>query len=342
MIFSILFMPAAGRCENLRFVFLADSRGDSHKDLINSDVLSAIVEKITELSPKPSFVVFGGDQAHVHDFADFQKIMQPLTKAGIKLYTTLGNHELYSEGVSGFLFLNQRQFQLYFTGNPINGPAGYARLVYSFESPGHDAVFVILDPYYLTQNMPAVLSGTFDSAQLSWLLQKLAATKATHKFIFTHAPFSYMNWGDPSDPEEGSPPPDITNTILWDIVDAYQFDMFLCGHQHLYSRHAVGNSTVLTPARTAPIYQNNVVQQLTGTCGAPIDTGNVQVDRTEWNVSNSADTYYFSVMDIAGDTVTVTSYKGFVDKSKYAPFDCYTIQKNGTAPQKVTTIACSE
>ena len=49
------------QCE--RFVFLADSRGNSTSDLINTTVLTAINNQILALSPRPSFVIFGGDQA---------------------------------------------------------------------------------------------------------------------------------------------------------------------------------------------------------------------------------------------------------------------------------------
>ncbi len=70
---------------------------------------------------------------------------------------------------------------------------GYERLVYSFESPGGDAFFAVLDPYYLTADDPTPnLTGTFDNTQLDWLAAQVAQTKATHKFLFTHGPYYYV------------------------------------------------------------------------------------------------------------------------------------------------------
>ncbi len=62
--FSISLQPVSGYCENLRFVFLADSRGDSLEVPINTTVLNAIIAQIQLLSPPPAFVVFGGDMAY--------------------------------------------------------------------------------------------------------------------------------------------------------------------------------------------------------------------------------------------------------------------------------------
>ena len=98
-------LPAGG--ETLRFVFLADSRSGQPtvhdpkpKDLINTAALNAINDAILQLSPRPSFVVFGGDAAYrgryngAYTFDAFREVMAPLTDAGIALYTMVGNHEL--------------------------------------------------------------------------------------------------------------------------------------------------------------------------------------------------------------------------------------------------------
>ena len=108
-IFSAVLLPASGYCENLRFVFLADSRSEtrptdpSNLDLaINTPVLKAIIAQIKLLSPPPAFVVFGGDMAYrgcftfsdtpYYIFQTFKDLFDPLTKAGIPLYTAIGNH----------------------------------------------------------------------------------------------------------------------------------------------------------------------------------------------------------------------------------------------------------
>ncbi len=331
----------SGHCETLRFVFMADCRGNSASDLIDTTVLKAIDEQILALSPRPSFVIFGGDQArygysHPHsrgeyNFKKFKDALKPLTDAGIKLYTVLGNHELYREGgtengeITGDFFLeNQQEFQKEFTDNPTNGPAGYERLVYSFESPQNDAFFAVMDCYYLAQDAPGTdLHGRFDDTQLAWLGDQLKKTKATHKFVFAHAPY-YQIIGEQSKQN-------TTFTSLWKILDENRVDFFACGHIHLYSRKTIDSSINPDPQLPKPVsWKNRVVQLLSGTCGAEVDTGTPTVDRSAWHVFNDAKTYYFSVVDINGRNVKVKSYGGTA--APYQLIDQFTIPPHGTLP----------
>ena len=284
------------------------ARGNSNTDLINTTVLTAINNQILALSPRPSFVIYGGDQAYrgcvngTYSFQAFKDAMAPLTKAGIPLYTVLGNHELTNSDDSGtsFRLLNQQQYQQAFSGNPAKGPNephhSYDHLAYSFQSPGGDAFFAVLDPYHLTADQsPPNLTGTFDDTQLNWLAAQVAQTRATHKFVFNHGPYYYV-----VPPEnEGGGPPDITYTKLWSILDNNHFDLYCCGHIHLYSRKTIDSSIAPDPQTTPPIqWHNNMVQLLTGTCGSPIESGPFIEDPTQWNVHSAANTYYFSVVDI--------------------------------------------
>ena len=316
---SAVLPTVSGHCENLRFVFMADGRGDALDDQINIPALETINAQILALNPRPSFVIYGGDSVYrghsggVYNFPQLIAAMKPLTDVGIKLYTVIGNHELYDEGTPGFVLANQQEFQNTFTDNPSNGPPGYERLVYSFESPGGDAFFAIGDCYYLTADDPnpalnqegdSSQSGTFDVIQLAWLENQLAKTKAKHKFFFAHAPY-YKIVGDQSSQN-------TSFTELWSILDNYHVDLFGCGHEHLYSRKNIDNSIAPAPQWSPPFqWKNNVTQLLTGTCGAPIDDGTLVVDRSAWHVFNDANApnnYYFSVIDINGSKVNVTSY----------------------------------
>jgi len=196
--------------ETLRFVFLADSRSASHgdppapADFINTPVLNAIVTQILALSPRLAFVVFGGDMAYrghykssttsFYTFQAWKDVMAPLTEAGIPVYTTMGNHELYDTHAGTFVLANQTEFQAVFSDNPSNGPPGYERLAYSFTSPGGDAFFAVLDSYYITVDRPVTdLSGNIDDTQLIWLAAQVAQTSATHKFLFIHTPYYYVS-----------------------------------------------------------------------------------------------------------------------------------------------------
>lgn len=340
-------LPASAYGENLRFVFLADSPMGNPPPLINTNILTPIINQILALSPRPSFVVHGGDQATcgglngTYNFELFKTAMAPLTNAGIKLYTVLGNRELYNPTLnpaapSTFYLANQQQYQQAFASNsnPANGPPGYEQLVYSFASPGGDAFFAVLDPYYLTGDVPNPnITGTFDNTQLNWLAAQVAQTKATHKFLFTHGPYyNVINEGS-----GGGPPPDITYTNLWRILDNNLFDAYFCAHVHLFSRKAIDSSIAPNPQLTPPVqWRNNVVQVINGGAGAPIVTNPPYppiVDPALWHVSQAADTYYFTVVDISGSQVTVTTYSG--NTGAYTVFDSFTINKNDPAARNL-------
>jgi 3',5'-cyclic AMP phosphodiesterase CpdA len=332
-IVSVVFLPKSASCETLRFVFLADSRGGNETEPINEPVLKAIILKIQNLPTTPSFVVFGGDMVYRgwingHDILqEGKELFKPLTEKGIILYAIVGNHELYRQHAGEFILENQQEFQQVFTDNPTNGPPGYERLAYSFTSPGGDAFFAALDPYYLTGNQTSELGGNVTSAQLDWLADQVAHTKATHKFLFIHTPYYYVTGQDPDENSTSNQ----SHTLLWSLIDKNRFDFLACGHQHLFSWKTI-DSTILPKPQTnppVPLWQNNVVQLLNGTCGAGPDTSdNYTVDPTLWHVSNPHKTYYFSVVDINGNQVTVTSYKGNTVAEDYTVFDTFTINQN--------------
>jgi hypothetical protein len=324
---SITLLPAPGYAENLRFVFMADSRGSYGTPPINTPVLDAINTKILALSPRPSFLVYGGDQAYRgcidgdYTFEAFKTAMKRLTDAGITLYTAMGNHELYVKGATddqGFVLANQIAFQAVFVSNPNNGPPGYEHLVYSFESPEHDAFFAVLDPYFLTADVAKPeLDGTIDAPQLSWLTDQLAQTKATHKFVFSHAPYYYiykLSTGG------------MSYTNLWHLMDQNRVDIFFCGHTHLFSRKNIDSTIAPDPQLTPAVtWNSNVFQVITGTCGAEVNGGTPLRDPTLWHVANAADTYYFSVVDINGSTVKVTTYSG--NTGDYSVLDTFSVDK---------------
>ncbi len=347
--------------ETLRFVFLGDSRSDSYgpspvapENFINTAVLNPIVQQILNLSPRPSFVVFGGDMAYrgryqhttststtsFYTFQAWKNVMKPLTDAGIPVYTAIGNHELYDTHGGTFFLANQTEYQATFTDNPNNGPAGYERLVYSFTSPKGDSFFAGLDPYYITADGPDTLTGNIDDTQMNWLANQLANTSATHKFLFIHTPYYYVTSGtDEPNPSGALDVPNVSFTKLWQLLDSNKFDMFACGHAHLYSRKTIDSTVAPNPQTNPPLppWQNNVVQLICGTCGAPISTASPSVDAS-WHVfdaTNAPNTYYFSVVDINGVNTTVNSYGYDTDTGAFSTIDTFRIKKN-TSPQIVS------
>jgi Calcineurin-like phosphoesterase len=260
-----------------------------------------------------------------YTFLEWKNLFASLVDSGIILYTAIGNHELYHKHASyGYLKVNQTEYQNVFSESPANGPAGYEHLAYSFNSPAGNSFFVVLDPYYVDKDTVHMgLGGTIGSIEMAWLKAQVAQSNATHKFLFIHTPYYYVG----HDPEEPSSA-DSTYTELWSFLDASKFDFYACGHSHLYSRRTVDSSIPPNPQTTplTPSWQNNVVQLLNGTCGAGPSTDTINPDvKSSWNVHNDALTYYFSVVDISGNTVLVNSYKGYT--GTYTVFDTFTINK---------------
>jgi hypothetical protein len=317
---------------DLRFVFMADSRGDSMGYMIDTTALNPIIRQIDTLRPRPSFVMFGGDMCYrgymhgAYTFQDFKSLFSKLTSNGTALYTAIGNHELYHiHSKDGFQLVNQEQYQSVFSENPGNGPKGYERLVYSFTDAASSSFFAVLDPYFLDTAVvyPQGLGGHIDSTQMDWLKSQVTHSNALHKFLFIHCPYYYVS----DDPDEQSDA-DTSYTILWSFLDNNRFDMYACGHSHLYARRTIDNSILPFPQTNpaTPSWQNNVVHLLNGTCGAGPDSSYIDpAIRTGWNVQNDRKTYYFSVIDIYGNTVTVKSYKGY--KEQYTVFESFTITK---------------
>jgi len=343
--------PTPASCERIRFVFTGDSRSETPTvkpvkpiDLINTPVLGAIRDQILTLSPRPQFVVFGGDMAYRGDydgqftFATFKDFFaKPLADGGIKTYTTVGNHELYKHpSTGGFNIANQAEFQKTFTDNPSNGLPGHERLDYSFHSPGGEALFAVLDAYYLTGDAPSAEdpendNGTITDPQLAWLKSQIAASGATHKFLFVHAPY-YTVWHPPPAPYQ-----DASYTKLWKVVDDNRFAMYFAGHVHLYSRKTVDASVPPVPQLDPAVqWKNPVVQAITGTAGAGADSATPPADAS-WHVSTGADNYYFTVVDIDGPVVTVTSYIG--NTGAYKPFDSYVLGGNGPGADAIPALS---
>jgi hypothetical protein len=69
-----------------------------------------------------------------------------------------------------------------------------------------------------------------------------------------------------------------------------------------------------------------VVQLLCGTCGAGSGGGYIDpAVRTAWDVHNDHLTYYFTVVDVNGNTATVNSYSGYT--GPYTVFETFKITK---------------
>jgi hypothetical protein len=314
---AIILPPAAAEAA-LRFLVLGDTRGTSTAAPINTAAIADLNARILTLEPKPEFILCLGDMGLYGGSAIFQAwkdALKPVTDAGIRLYVALGNHELCQQGMGGtFYRTNQQAFQQVFAEMPGNGPAGYERLVYSFESQDGDSFFAVLDPFYLdaaTSQKPGD-EGAVDGDQLSWLGNQISQTKAKHKFVCLHvpaftvssthiAPASYLN--------------------LWSLLDNNKFAIYFAGHVHLYSRKNIDRTL-------DPRWHNHVVQLINGTSGVPADSGQIIVDPGSWHINRGL--YYYVVADINNNQIVVQSYGG--NNGVYNLIDTFILTATASLP----------
>lgn len=284
-----------------RFVVYADSRAPRNDPLIfNHNVLGYINSQIVALDPLPDFVFFLGDMVnrgvnttYTHSYlTDWLAFMQS-GLGRIPIYTAVGNTDLY--GNTGWIeYPVQAFYQAVFSYLPDNGPTNYKKLAYSFEyGQGQDhSFFVVLDAFGFV-NQGGVLVGldnAYAPEQINWFEQQAAASTAPHKFLLTHGPaFSIEGF-----------PVDSSVITIWSIMRQNNFDMFYCGHEHIYSRWLRG-------VTESPTHRRAFIQNIVGSAGATPDNPlNVKVDPQQAHIYSG---YTFVVVDVENGNFMQRAYK---------------------------------
>jgi hypothetical protein len=286
-----------------RFVVTADSPdtvsswNENNKGL-NRECLEYINGQILALNPRPDMVFFLGDlvtRAHNaagHRFLpDWKAAMKPLSLAGIKIYVAVGNRDLY--GNTGWTEKNlEAEFQQYFSDPPHfdmpnNGPPSYKKLAYSLSH--ENAFFVVLDSFGFKPDGSNWDNG-LDAEQLSWFSGQARGATEKFKFALSHGPaFSPEGWTVH----------DSVKKDMWGIMQGAKFDVFFCGHEHIYSRWGI-NRTV------APWVYRRIIQVLAGTAGAfPDHIFRVKQDRKKVHAFSL---YNFMVVDVNVNDAQFTAY----------------------------------
>jgi outer membrane autotransporter protein len=244
--------------QSTSFVWVADTRGNNENDLINTNVLTPIVDRILAMSTRPNFVVFGGDAGFTggtDNLNAFNGIFtNRLTGVGIPVAFAIGNHELMTADPANPDVLvpthaksRQEEFQALFNGGwTQNGPSGYSNLAFSFHMG--NSLFIIADSFYATTNGVTPSYG-ISAAQQDWMRGLLANNTAAHTFVLTHIP-AYGPW---------------TPSLMPNMIDTWQTittagaanntnaSILFTGHEHLYYRTT----------------HDGVYEVLAGTGGAP-------------------------------------------------------------------------
>ncbi|HSP93698.1 MAG TPA: metallophosphoesterase [Thermoanaerobaculia bacterium] len=177
--------------------------GDTATGYIPAQIADQFVESGVDLVIHTGDVVYPDGADDLYDQEFFRPMARWLARGPV--LPTLGNHDIHTDRGAP-LFSN---FVL-----PKNSATGESR----FYSLRHaNALFVCLD----------VESSAFGygSPQYRWLVQTLAGSSATWKFVYFHEP-----------PYSSASPNNVVRLILSPVFESYGVDVVFCGHEHLYER----------------------------------------------------------------------------------------------------------
>ena len=282
--------------------------------------MSFINSQITALDPRPKFAIFLGDMVrgafpkasppapYDYPIADnrlnvWKSFMQQ-GMDGIPVYTTVGNNDLYG-GTGWTEYTLQGQYQTIFSDMPDNGPTNYKKLAYSFEYGSGDerSLFVVLDGFGFANGGAYQWDNGYDTEQIEWFRALASSSTEPHKFLFTNGPvLSPEGWPVGAlypVTHDGS-----SNSEIWYLAKKYNFDMFYCAHEHLYSRW-----------NFQPRSDQLLIQTIKAGVGAAIDNptlmkASVQQAHVFWG-------FNYVVLDIQGSNVIHHAYKLVSSGSSY-------------------------
>lgn len=329
-IYFLFFCLSLSQVDAYRFVVYGDSRAPKgDPSAFNHDILGFINSQIAQLDPLPEFAIFVGDMVNrtlspttgANNLADWKAFMTS-TLEGIPFYVAVGNTDLY--GDTGWTeFPMQAVYQETFNEMPDNGPPNYKKLAYFFEyGQGNErTLFTVLDSFgFFEQDCQEVnFDNGFDSEQLAWFYQISAASKAYHKFGFSHGPAFSI---------EGFPVKDSVK-VAWNLMEEFNYDLFYCGHEHIYSRWAIGKDVY-------PLAIRKLTQTIVGSAGAvPDPISNVKVNLEKAHVYSG---YTYVVVDVHDKNVTQRSYAVVTNvpgKKKVKKIDEYFLHKQCHPPYMI-------
>jgi 3',5'-cyclic AMP phosphodiesterase CpdA len=290
-------LQAASGPDTCRFVVYADSRGNyTPGQEINAPALHYINNQVVNLNPKPDLVFFLGDMATVAYDANGKRLLPDWkilmendgfcfggpSLGKIPLYVGIGNHELY-DNTGNWQASLQGEYQYFFSEMPDNGPSEYDKLAYSVEFG--NSLFIVLDTFGFSDGNTNWNNG-IDELQYWWFEATALQSQAKHKFVLSHGPaYSCEGWpvGNPT-----------TRDLLWQAMRAQHFDLYLCGHEHLYARWQPTGS---------------LLQIISGSAGATPDDPKLllPLSKSVYPIRATWD-YIFTVVDVQGDRVTYQTY----------------------------------
>jgi 3',5'-cyclic AMP phosphodiesterase CpdA len=293
-----------------KFAVVSDTQGDNKEVPGKSCINDAVVAKIAEnmAAEKPDFVLVSGDLVngwfrnggtdYSRQYLNWKAAMEPVYRAGIKVYPVRGNHDSGPERLAlpplpahlepppGSIALLKGAYLKHFAEPhiPRNGPSGEEGLTYRFI---HKNAFVIaLDQFDEHQHR-------IDQA---WLERQLSQGRKRHIFVFGHEPAFQVRHKDclAFYPEH--------RDAFWNAVGEAGGRLYFCGHDHLYNRALIFDKA-----------GNPVRQVVAGTGGGRLVawSGVYPEDERVKGEYNNSDHHGYLLVTVEGTRVTV-SWKALV------------------------------
>lgn len=227
LVVSLAFFPNESRA-SFSFAVVGDSRGSTGGP---NAIFTGALKQMAKKTDGPIFslgdLINGcdGTSKCVSKFKAWRGMWGGLISRD---YPIVGNHDRSNAQADSVW---QRLFPL-----PNNGPAGYKKLVYSFDyKDGH---FVILD-----SEKPA--EHVINKIQRDWLDKDLSNSDKKYNFVLYHEPaFSVSRDNDGLEVKTSE------RDAFWDIIDKYDVTAVFNGHEHLYARKKIDSSVYSSEKHT--------------------------------------------------------------------------------------------
>ena len=230
-------LPAAEETAPFHFLHLTDMH--VQPELRATEGWRQCIAKVNSLSPRPDFIITGGDLIMDALAVDADRIEQQwsLFDTGMKeleipAYHVVGNHDVGGWSSKGTLSRDDR----YYGKRVFADRYGDGKTYRSFDHKGWH--FILLDSIGQATDSPDYI-GHIDEAQLDWLKQDLDATgKATPIIIVTHIPFYSTMHQMLSGPTKPIPPSALVTNVFEfrKLLQQHNVKLVLSGHGHVRER----------------------------------------------------------------------------------------------------------
>jgi len=338
--------------QNFKFIAMSDSRGANNG--VNDTVLTTFVQHILETQPEAKFLIFAGDLVNgtkdnpdktFRQLMHWKDVMAPIynnpNMVWPKIWPVIGNHEVQHRK-------DEENFRKAFPNVFRNGPDDEKGLSYSFDFQNSHFTFVTTDRWFYGDP-----NDTTDDKRdwhyikhIDWLENDLRSARergAEHIFVVSHEMIyptgGHLHDGLPNLGRKFKFPMDSTQTWYMDrrqkvieLLDKYNVDAHICGHEHLYARQKVNNVFEIIAGSSGaylynfnPVYREDadthyVWEEMSYSAAVPYYKAldyNYGPEKNSQASENFVGKHAFNyvVLDVQQDTIFVKTYGAFPMKN---------------------------